>query len=67
MDSVEFSCKFRLPCFSTFIAWNGLEALLYLVVELISSATTHCDVCVIFGVDGNPYFVERLSSIGTIV
>ena len=40
MALIECSIKFRLPCYSSLAAWNALEALFSLVVELLSSATT---------------------------
>ena len=41
MAPIECSIKFRSSCYSGFNAWNGLEALFNLVIELVSSAATY--------------------------
>ena len=40
MTSIECSIKFRMSCYSSFNAWNGLEALYILAVKLGGSAAT---------------------------
>ena len=40
MGSIECNIKFRLSSYSSFKAWNGLEALFHLVIEIVSSAAT---------------------------
>ena len=40
MTSIECSIKFRMSCYSSFNAWNGLEALYILALKLGGSAAT---------------------------
>ena len=63
MASIEFSIKFRSSCCSSFKAWNGLEALLNLVIELLSSASTQGTIFLRNIFEANNFSLSKLQDL----